>query len=259
MNTTSKHCLHTLGKGRYVRRKLLGTQSAKTQKGEAVGYLTGILYLAPSDVSGYNVCPFAKACKEGCLNTAGRGAFTSVQLSRIEKTRLFFTDRESFLENLFLDCEALVRKAKRMGLLPCIRLNGTSDISFHRMVIPSQGKTLLELFPDVPFYDYTKNLSKALENASGKHPKNYTVVFSRDSIANEKWCNIALSSGVNVAVVFREKIPQTFWGIKVLNGDETDLRFLDAKAKEGESGFIIGLKAKGKAKKDLSGFVVDLN
>lgn len=238
--------------------KLLGTSSAKTVKGESLSFLTGILYLSPSDLSGAgNVCPWAGTCKESCLNSAGRGAFNSVQASRVKKTRWFFADRNAFMERLFEDCKALVRKAKRAGMLPCIRLNGTSDIAFHRLVVPSQGKTLMECFPTVPFYDYTKSAKKALDNAKGLHPKNYSVTFSRDSQANETECEQVLRAGGNVSVVFRDSLPPTYFHRPVLNGDVTDLRFLDRRARAGRSGFIIGLKAKGKAKRDRSGFVVD--
>lgn len=238
--------------------RLLGTNSAKTVKGETLSYLTGILYLSPSTLSGVgNVCPWAGTCKESCLNSAGRGAFNSVQASRVKKTRFFFSNRDAFMEQLFQDCKALVRKAKRAGMLPCIRLNGTSDIAFHRLVVPSKGMTLMDLFPTVPFYDYTKSAKKALDNAHGLHPANYYVTFSRDSAANESECEQVLRAGGNVSVVFRDTLPAVWKHRPVLNGDVTDLRFLDRRAKAGRSGFIVGLKAKGKAKQDRSGFVVD--
>lgn len=238
--------------------KLLGTSSAKTVKGESLSYLTGILYLSPSTLSGVgNTCPWAGTCKEACLNSAGRGAFNSVQAARIKKTRWFFSDRNAFMERLFEDCKALVRKAKRAGMLPCIRLNGTSDLAFHRLIVPSQGKTLMECFPTVPFYDYTKSAKKALDNAKGIHAPNYYVTFSRDSQANESECEQVLRAGGNVSVVFRDTLPPTYFHRPVINGDVTDLRFLDRRAKAGRSGFIVGLKAKGKAKRDTSNFVVD--
>lgn len=238
--------------------KLIGTSSAKTVKGEALSYLTGILYLSPSTLSGVgNVCPWAGTCKESCLNSAGRGAFNSVQTARIKKTRFFFSNRDAFMEQLFQDCKSLVRKAKRKGLLPCIRLNGTSDLAFHRLIVPSKGLTLMELFPDVPFYDYTKSVKKALDNARGLHAPNYYVTFSRDSQANEAECEQVLRAGANVSVVFRDSLPAVWKHRPVLDGDTTDLRFLDRRAKAGRSGFVVGLKAKGKAKRDRSGFVVD--
>lgn len=238
--------------------KLLGTNSAKTTKGEALSYLTGILYLSPSNLSGVgNVCPWAGTCKEACLNSAGRGAFNSVQTARAKKTRFFFSNRDAFMEQLLQDCKALVRKAKRLSMLPCIRLNGTSDLAFHRLIVPSKGLTLMELFPDVPMYDYTKSVKKALDNARGLHAPNYYVTFSRDSASNEAECEQVLRAGGNVSVVFRDSLPPTYFHRPVLNGDVTDLRFLDRRARAGRSGFVVGLKAKGKAKKDRSGFVVD--
>lgn len=238
--------------------KLLGTSSAKTIKGESLSYLTGILYLSPSTLSGVgNVCPWAGTCKEACLNSAGRGAFNSVQTARIKKTRFFFSNRDAFMETLYEDCKALISKAKRLSMLPCIRLNGTSDLAFHRLIVPSKGLTLMELFPDVPFYDYSKSVKKALDNAKGLHAPNYHVTFSRDSQSNEAECEQVLRAGGNVSVVFRDTLPVVWKHRPVINGDVTDLRFLDRRAKAGRSGFIVGLKAKGKAKKDHSGFVVD--
>lgn len=237
---------------------LLGISSAKTRKGEALNFLTGILYLSPSTLSGVgNVCPWAGTCKESCLNSAGRGAFNSVQAARIKKTRWFFADRDAFMEQLFEDCKALISKAKRAGMLPCIRLNGTSDLAFHRLVVPSKGLTLMELFPNVPFYDYTKSVKKALDNAKCLHAPNYSVTFSRDSASNESECAEVLRAGGNVSVVFRDSLPATFFHRPVLDGDLHDLRFLDRRAKAGRSGYVVGLKAKGKAKRDRSGFVVD--
>jgi hypothetical protein len=239
---------------------LLGISSAKTRKGEALNFLTGILYLSPSTLSGVgNVCPWAGTCKEACLNSAGRGAFNSVQAARIKKTRWFFADRDAFMETLYLDCKSLIAKAKRLGMSPCVRLNGTSDLAFHRLIVPSKGKTLMDLFPTVPFYDYTKSIKKALDNAKGLHPKNYSVTFSRDSASNESECAAVLRAGGNVSVVFRDSLPATFFHRPVLDGDLHDLRFLDRRARAGHSGFVVGLKAKGKAKKDKSGFVVDAN
>ena len=52
--------------------------------------------------------------------------------------------------------------------------------------------------------------------------------------------------------MFRNKLPKTFKGLPVIDGDKDDLRFLDPQ------GVIVGLIAKGKAKQDKSGFVIDV-
>lgn len=247
-----------VNRNRYVEgmRKLIGTSSYKTEKGESFGYLTGILYLAPADTSGLgNLCAWANNCKSICLNTSGRGKTNHVQKARLNKTIFFLTQREAFMETLFLNIKSIKRKAERLGLIPCIRLNGTSDLAFHRLIVPSQGKTLMDCYPEINYYDYSKSLKKALDNRNGLHAKNYHVTFSRDGYEQESECFNALDNGVNVAMVF-EKMPLEYKGYSVINGDETDLRFLDKKAKVGEKGFIIGLKPKGKAKKDTSGFVI---
>lgn len=224
--------------------KLLTTANYKTVKGEKLGYLTGILYLAPAKISGYEVCPRRSAgCTTACLYTAGMGAFSNVQQARIKKTKQFFEDRDNFLTQLRKDITALVRKAKKTNMTPAIRLNGTSDIEWIRFGI-------MEEFPDVQFYDYTKVLGRL----SHLRPANYHITFSRNE-SNDDECEKALRLGFNVAAVFStkkgEKLPHAWKDHYVYDGDETDLRFEDPKG-----GFIIGLRAKGKAKKDLSNFVI---
>lgn len=220
------------------------SSDAKTSKGEAQGYLTGILYLAPSNVSGRQVCPFASpACNAACLYSAGRGAFSNVQKYRIAKTQAYFADKVAFLQSLDKDVAGLIAKASRQSMRPAVRLNGTSDIAWERTGI-------MERFPSVPFYDYTKNPLRYAQFLSGKLPKNYRLVFSR-SETNEAQCLEFLSKGGNVSVVFRKSLPKAWKGFRVIDGDKTDLRFLDPK------GVVVGLIAKGKAKGDVSGFVVD--
>lgn len=221
--------------------KLLTTANYKTIKGEKLGVLTGILYLAPAKISGYEVCPRrSKGCTAACLYTAGMGAFSTVQQARINKTKLFFEDRENFLTQLKKDIKALVKKANKLNFKPAVRLNGTSDIEWIRFGI-------MEEFPEVQFYDYTKVLSRLKD----KIPANYNITFSK-SETNEMDCRWALNLGFNVAVVFKQ-LPKTYLARPVVNGDETDVRFEDAR------GVIVGLTAKGKAKKDNSGFVVGSN
>lgn len=221
---------------------------AKTSKGEKFGFLSGVLYLAPSDVSGVmNTCSYAsKGCRLACLYSAGRGAFSNVQKSRIEKTRLLNNDQEAFLIQLCKDITALVKKAEKEGMTPCVRLNGTSDLDWHSMLLG--GKSLMEHFPDIAFYDYTKNPKKMHDYLDGKMPANYSLTFSR-SESNHSHYRAIVGRGGNVAVVF-SSIPDIHDQVEVINGDESDLRFLDKK------GIIVGLKAKGKGKKDLSGFVL---
>jgi len=224
--------------------KLLSVSAdAKTVKGEGLGYLTGITYLAPANISGYEVCPNRTAgCTEVCLNSAGRGAFSNVKKSRISKTLFYFQNRVNFMKQLVKEIEALIRKAERMRLIPVIRLNGTSDIPWERISV-SNRKNIMEMFPGVQFYDYTKRANRT------NLPKNYHLTFSLAE-DNEKNALTALDNGMNVAVVFRtNKFPTKYFGKSVINGDDSDLRFLDGHSN------IIALKAKGKAKKDMSGFV----
>lgn len=235
-------------------KKLLSVAAdAKTIKGEAKGYLTGVLYLAPHTISGYQVCPKAsEGCKLGCLYTAGRGIYSNTQQSRINKTKMFHENRAEFMEILVQNLEALIRKAKRMGLTPVARLNGTSDLPWEKIGCIRDGvkyASPMEAFPELQFYDYTKILgrTKALSLP------NYSLTFSLAE-DNDKRALKALSEGYNVAAVLRverkEAKPATWSGFPVVNGDETDLRFLDP-----NGGHIVALFPKGKAANDSSGFV----
>ena len=224
--------------------KLLSTKNYKTSKGEKLGILTGVMYLAPAKISGYEVCPRRSAgCTEACLYTAGMGAFSNVQQARIAKTIAFFEKREEFMSQLRKDIKALVRKAEKANMIPAVRLNGTSDIEWTRTGIINE-------FPDVQWYDYTKVLNRLTKEI----PSNYHLTFSQNE-ANGFEVMTALNSGFNAAVVFNTKkgdpLPESWNGYPVFDGDDTDARFLDPRG-----GYVIGLRAKGKAKKDTSGFVV---
>jgi len=223
--------------------------NAKTVKGDKE-YLTAIMYLAPWTLSGFNTCAMADVakCHEGCLNLAGRGKFNNIQESRIKKTKWLFERRENFLETLALNILGFENKCKKHGVKPAVRLNGTSDIRWENFSI-GKKKHIFDFFPDVQFYDYTK-----ISNRKTKDIKNYHLTWSY-SEADMKYAAKhadALSQGMNIAVVFRDKnLPDKFLGLPVLDGDKDDLRFLDDKDS------VIGLYAKGKAKKDYSGFVID--
>lgn len=236
--------------------KLLSVNAdAKTVKGTAKGYLTGVLYLAPHTISGYQVCPKAsEGCRIACLYTAGRGVYSNTQKSRIAKTERFHTDREAFMVQLVSEVEALIRKAGRESLIPVVRLNGTSDLPWEKIRCTRNGTafdSIMEAFPEVQFYDYTKILGrkKALTLP------NYSLTFSLAE-DNDKRAVKALQEGYNVAVVMRvgrnEEKPAQWGGYPVVDGDETDLRFLDP-----AGGHVVALFPKGTASKDTLGFVRD--
>ena len=228
--------------------KLLGVSTNyKTIKSEKLGVLTGIIYMSPYKLSGKNVCPGASAgCAAACLNTAGRGAMGVVQTARLKKTNRFWDDRGQFLQDLALEIGKLQRQAEAKGMKAAVRLNGTSDLPYERYKVPGTDKNIMELFPDVQFYDYTK-----LENrfTKGQLPANYHLTFSRAEDNDHKLPEVLKHT--SAAVVFSGELPETWRGYPVIDGDEHDARFTDAGA-----GVIIGLKAKGKAKHDTSGFVV---
>jgi len=221
--------------------KLLSTANPKIQKGTKLGYLSFILHLAPSTLSGKNTCPKATpGCIAACLNTAGRGGMfkkgettNMIQQARIRKTKMYFEQRDLFLATLEADIRKAIKFAEKQGLIPVFRLNGTSDLAVEKWGI-------IEKFPTVQFYDYTKVLGRKVS-----HLPNYHLTFSKAD-GNDADVAEALLQGMSVVAVY-DKIPEG-----VPSADETDLRFLDPK------GIMLGLKAKGRAKKDYSGFVIRL-
>lgn len=226
----------------------------KIRLGLAHGWETSILHLAPAGLSGRNVCQYSTpGCRASCLNTAGRGQMTSVQSARIRKTQEFFTDPGAFFVRLRTEIDALIRRAARNGRQPAVRLNGTSDIPWER-ILTDRGTTIMAEYPHVRFYDYTKNHIRAASQFSEFFPSNYSLTYSRsESPESHRHALELLALGVNVAVVFSSPEYPTEWeGYPVVNGDQHDLRFLDPR------GSWIGLKAKGHAKHDTSGFVVQL-
>ena len=220
-----------------------GMTNAKTKKNELE---THIMYLAPStQLAGFNLCPKAsKGCSASCLYTAGRGRFNSVQKARLERTKLWAYDRTQFYHVLLKELDKLSSRATRLGKTIAVRLNGTSDIDHVEMMLRVTGIDVLKM-DGLIFYDYTKCI-----NYINKYKGTaYKFTFSR-SECNDEDVDKVLSEGGNVAVVFKDTLPDTWRGYKVINGDETDLRYFDP------TNVVVGLKAKGEAKKDTSNFVV---
>ena len=227
-------------------RPILGESSAKTIKGQKIGYLTAICYLVPDE----KICPFAKlaGCFEGCLNTAGRGAFNSTQKARLAKTLFFKENQRAFMLSLCADIWTHARRAETLGLIPLVRPNGTSDIPFENIKI--DGKTIFQIFPEITFYDYTKHPSR---NLAGKTSNNYDLTYSFSAITPKPISIKGLINPANkrAAVVFQKQadIPSEFRGWPVVDGDDTDVRHIEPE------GVVVALYAKGKAKNDTSGFV----
>ena len=207
---------------------LLSDNNPKTDKSLLYGWKTLVLHLAPARESGYQVCPAStKACREGCLNRSGRGHMAAIQGVRKRRTRLYFLDRPRFLALLQEDIRNGLDWAKRRGVKLAVRLNGTSDIRWER-----HRRHLMDAFPDVQFYDYTKLYNRGKYSSDRNAieflwPDNYQLTFSLSDTNRDKarqW----LQGGGNVAVIFRgEPFPKTYMGHPVLNGETNDLRFLD--------------------------------
>ena len=213
---------------------------AKTRKSNEKypNTITAIQYLAPSLNSGYETCAGkSEGCSAACLFTAGRGAMNSVQQARIRKTKLFFEDNEKYINYLEEDLSLLDKYGKDNNMSVYVRLNGTSDLDFISL-------NIFDKYNDLKFYDYTK----IKERLSLDLPDNYRLTYSKDERTTEEEV-LEIINLANVAVVF-ENIPETYLGLPVFEGDLTDLRYEDPEK------HIIGLKAKGMAKKDNSGFVI---
>lgn len=222
-----------------------GTTNTKTAKNDLE---TFILYLAPSKiVEGFNLCPFASdGCTKGCLYSAGRGRFSNVQESRINKSKFWGYNREAFYIQLANELLKIHDKAIKQNKQIAVRLNGTSDIDHLYLLERYSGIDFLDQFySSLLFYDYTKNVN----HISRYRNTSYKITFSR-SETNEAEAKKVLKLGGNIAVVFADQLPEFYLGYPVINGDETDLRYFDP------INVVVGLKAKGDAKKDLFGFVV---
>lgn len=222
-----------------------GATNIKTAKNDLE---TFILYMAPADqVEGLNLCPFASSgCKASCLYSAGRGKFSNVQASRINKSKFWGYNRPDFYIQLANELLKIHDKAIKQDKKIAIRLNGTSDIDHLYLLERYSGIDFLDQFySNLLFYDYTKNAN----HISRYKNTSYKITFSR-SETNEIEAKRILKLGGNVAIVFAGELPETWNGYQVINGDLTDLRYFDP------VNVVVGLKAKGDAKKDKTGFVV---
>jgi hypothetical protein len=236
--------------------KLLGIDTnAKTIKGEKYGIKTAILYLMPAMQSGVQLCAMASTagCEKPCLFKAGRGAMSSVMLSRLRKTLYFNQYRDLFMHQLHNELIRERAKAERQGYKLIVRLNGTSDIRWENEAIGYSYANIMQALPDIQFYDYTKIANR--KNV----PANYDITFSYSGVkAYQPFVAKAVANGDRIAVVFRDRSivnamlanGETFLGLPVVDGDDTDIRHLDPK------GVIVALYAKGPARRDQSGFVV---
>jgi len=218
------------------------SQSAKMVLNEKAGkVITYSLYLAPANMSGYEVCPFSSRCRDLCLSGSGRNKGdiiahgiegSVINRSRIKKTHLFFENRELFMRLLCYELEKTQRYAKKRGMGFSVRLNCTSDIS--PLAFKVDGKNILEMYPNVTFYDYTKVPNRV---NLVKQYTNYHLTFSYDG-GNWETCEKFLMQGINVAVVFESsELPIAFRGYRIIDMTKTDLRYLDPKSNDGE-GFV---------------------
>lgn len=235
----------------------------KTAKGIKYNVSTAIQYLRPHTQSGVaNLCAHASnGCAIACLNTSGHGHMEPVQKARQRRTELFMKNRSTYWAQLIPEIEKHSKKCKKLGMLPAVRLNGTSDILWEHTPVTIDGvkiaANIMELFPDVQYYDYTKY--PYAKRPTESLPRNYDLTFSR-SESNEPDVLENLLNGRRVAVVYFTKpgsvLPNRYTTIdgshwEVIDGDDSDVRFNDP------ASVIIHLSDKGLAKKDRTGFVLD--
>lgn len=227
-----------------------GSTNSKTAKNSIETY---ILYLAPHTQNSkkINICPKAsKGCAAACLFSAGRGKFSNVIASRTNKTEYYLNDKKVFINQLSNELLKIANKSIKQDKKIAIRLNGTSDQDFIALIKKYNNLDLLnsDQFKNLVFYDYTAILGKIKKYIN----TNYSLTLSRKE-DNENEILEALKLGGNVAAVFRDDLPTTYKGYTVVNGDSSDLEMIYNK------NVILGLKAKGDAKKDKSGFVIQNN
>jgi hypothetical protein len=223
--------------------KLLATNT-KLEKSAGYGWRTLGLSLSPAGKSGKQFCPHRSAgCEAACLDESGMGVFQNVQDARLAKSHFFIQRRTDFIEQMQKEIANAEKLATRKKVPVAIRPNVLADLPWHKLIS-------MEEFPSVQFYDYTPNMDRMMEFLDGKLPKNYHLTFSRKE-DNQHKVYAVIAKGGNVAVAFN-RLPETYLGLPVIDGDQSDLRFLDPK------GVIVGLKAKGKGKHDTSGFIVQV-
>ena len=211
--------------------------------------LTYGLYLAPRDLSGHNVCSNSDNCCKYCLNGSGRNKIElltykeggPIQQSRIKKTKLFFEDKDTFMQLLIHEIRQAKRKADAANMKFAVRLNCTSDISPEKFTL--RGVNILQFCESIQFYDYTKvyEHTKLSEKYS-----NYDVTYSYSG-KNWEICEELLKKGYRVAVVFENVLPEEFRGYPVIDANQYDARFLD------EGGLICGLTYKKVANDYVNG------
>lgn len=226
----------------------------KTIKGQKKGYRTAIIYMAPARDSGVSLCPMSRlaGCELFCLNRSGRGAMSGTQNARLVRAAMFNFNLKEFMALLVKELTAFVKSARRAGFIPVVRPNGTTDIQWENIYIGGGKETIFTTFPDIQFYDYTK-LPRRFDKVL---PENYFLLLSYSEV-NDRYRRMCMDTlakypTVNLAVV-ADSLPDTFLNRPIVDGDESDLRFLDP------PGVIVRLKAKGPARKDTTGFVIRIN
>ncbi|MCA9140602.1 MAG: hypothetical protein KDB00_27710 [Planctomycetales bacterium] len=211
-------------------------------------YLSAGVTLAPHNLSGFNVCDGASTgCAASCvLWFAGLRATSTSRNSAIRDTQWLFGHRRSFIDQLNRDIANHVQRAERDQFVPVVRLNVASDLDW---------RDVIEQWPTVQFYDYTKIRSRFSAYLAGELPQNYALTFSRHEKHHTATIASYLRRGGNIAQVFDVEynpqhgkigpLPEAVrihgdeWS--VIDGDKHDIRLPSIDGR----GVVVGLRLKG--------------
>lgn len=207
--------------------------SAKIKKGQKLYVSTYVMYLQSYKSLFGNTCAKGQNCYKPCLLTSGRVKMDIKEFrilrARYFRTILFYVNREYFNRWLFaeIDAHSKLHSFSTSNSF-MVRLNGTSDLS--PLLFKVDGVNVLDAFPDIMFYDYTK-ISKRAELIRD----NYHLTFSFDGY-NMDECLDMMSRGINVSIVVDGPMPEKYMGVDVFSMDDTDLRPLDEQ--KGKFGYL---------------------
>jgi len=184
-------------------------------------------------IPGKHTCSdYTKACLKDCLAWKGYAKIypETVIKGRKKRTDLFLNDLPSFMIKLEKELNALCKASRKKNKIPVVRLNGFSDIDFSLSKYHIRGDSIFNIYQEIYFYDYTKNLERVIVNfARSQTFKNYHLTFSHEP-NNLKDCATAhLAYNTNISVIDKPENVYPFRkaGLDTINGDGHDFRFLD--------------------------------
>ena len=192
---------------------------------------------APHRMAGLNACVNSTtSCREVCIRHTGRLDMPRAIQVGIDRTQ-FLADHPT--EAISLIHWETVRSAAKVAEL-ARRLNVVTDVNWEDVA----PWLFTEAPENVVTYDYTKDWNRQPEPA-----ERYRLTFSAMERHGVDDIREMTDRGRNVAVVFPAEYkttpyPEQWFGIPLINGDVTDFRYEDP-----QTGVIVGLYAKGRARR----------